>query len=68
MEIYTQVELSEFKHTLKIVHDVCQTTTKVPEDMIQQVRNDNYVDNPDIKVSNINGDHPAQVKLIIDWF
>lgn len=46
-----QVTLKEFKHTLKIVHDVCQTVTKIPEENIQQVRNGNYIEDEMTKVS-----------------
>lgn len=45
-----QVTLKEFQHTLKIVHDTCQTVTKVEEELIQQVRDGTFVDDPVIKV------------------
>lgn len=45
--------LKEFEHTLRIVHDVCQTVTKVPEENIQQVRNGNYIDDELTKVSEL---------------
>lgn len=43
--------MKEFQHTLKIVHDVCQTVTKVPEDTIQKVREDNFVEDGPMKVN-----------------
>lgn len=46
-----QVSLKEFQHTLKIVHDVCQTVTKASEDNIQQVRGGNYIEDETTKVS-----------------
>lgn len=55
---YQQVTLDEFKHTLKIVHDTCQTVTKVPEDLITQVRGDDFVENKDVKVS---------LLILIEW-
>ncbi|XP_031634704.1 general odorant-binding protein 72-like [Contarinia nasturtii] len=43
------VEMKEFQHTLKIVHDTCRTVTKVPEETIQQVRGDDYADDAAMK-------------------
>ncbi|XP_055326704.1 uncharacterized protein LOC129580383 [Sitodiplosis mosellana] len=43
------LELAEFQKTLKIVHDTCRTVTKVPEEKIQQLKNDNFIEDQDIK-------------------